>query len=76
MTSVHTNNRDFFRFEKNIFWSENYFSRVQCSEPSSTRDMSSNGHHHRRQLAEYWSWIRSDGPRVPKQWRNEQKNFY
>ena len=81
MTSVDTNNAEkkklcvflFFLSEKNF--PEFFFQ--QFAESSDSRcKMSSNGHRHPVCLAKKWSWIWSDGPKVPKMRGNQKKCFY
>ena len=64
---------EFFFLEKKIF--RIFFQ--QLSESSDSRcKMSSNRRHNGVRLVNKLSWIRSDGPKVPKMRRNEKTIFY
>ena len=72
---THKQCRFFFYFRKRKISEKKVF--FQFSESLDSRcKMSSNGRRRRVRLAKKWSWVRSDGPKVPRMQRNEETIFY
>ena len=78
MTSVDTNNVEkffFHFFSEKTFRKKTFLAQFPESQDSRCR-MSSNGRRHRIRLAKKWSWIWSDGSKVPKMRRKGKTIFY